>query len=161
MGRAFGLEHALWFQRPGEEPVEEVTFRRSNAFPLVAEECAAVRERVGLTETSNFAKYRVTGPGAAAWLQGLFTNRLPKVGRIALTPMSILEGRIVGEFSVARIADDDFFLFVAGRRVPPQPLVHRSSAGGRGSGSVRFEVLALSLVGLSLAGPSGATSSSP
>ena len=110
-GASFGLEHALWFQRPGEEPVEEVTFRRSNAFPLVAEECAAVRERVGLTETSNFAKYRVTGPGAAAWLQSLFTNRLPKVGRIALTPMLNPQGRIVGEFSVARVGDDDFFLF--------------------------------------------------
>ena len=92
-------------------PLEDVTFRRSNAFPLVAEECQAVRERVGLTETSNFAKYRVSGPGAADWLQGLFTNRLPKVGRIVLTPMLNPQGRIVGEFSVARIGDDDFFLF--------------------------------------------------
>ena len=64
-GAGFGLEHPLWFQRPGEEPVEDVTFRRSNAFPVVAEECRAVRERVGLTECSNFAKYRVTGAGVA------------------------------------------------------------------------------------------------
>jgi dimethylglycine dehydrogenase len=154
-GASFGLEHALWFQRPGEEPVEEVTFRRSNAFPLVAEECAAVRERVGLTETSNFAKYRVTGPGAAAWLQGLFTNRLPKVGRIALTPMLNPQGRIVGEFSVARVGDDDFFLF--GSQAAES---HHSRwfidhlPVGEAAGSVRFEVLALSLVGLSLAGPS-------
>ena len=154
-GASFGLEHALWFQRPGEEPVEEVTFRRSNAFPLVAEECAAVRERVGLTETSNFAKYRVTGPGAAPWLQGLFTNRLPKVGRIALTPMLNPQGRIVGEFSVARVGDDDFFLF--GSQAAES---HHSRwfidhlPVGEAAGSVRFEVLALSLVGLSLAGPS-------
>ena len=46
-GAGFGLEHALWFQRPGEEPVEEVMFRRSNAFPVVAEECRTVRERSG------------------------------------------------------------------------------------------------------------------
>ena len=153
-GASFGLEHALWFQRPGEEPVEEVTFRRSNAFPLVAEECAAVRERVGLTETSNFAKYRVTGPGAAAWLQGLFTNRLPKVGRIALTPMLNPQGRIVGEFSVARVGDDDFFLF--GSQAAES---HHSRwfidhlPTGDAVDSVRFEVLALSLVGLSVAGP--------
>ena len=31
-GASFGLEHALWFQAPGLEPVEEVTFRRSNAW---------------------------------------------------------------------------------------------------------------------------------
>ena len=110
-GAGFGLEHALWFQRPGAEPVEEVTFRRSNAFPVVSEECRTVRERVGLTECSNYAKYRVSGDGAAEWLQGLFTNRVPKVGRIALTPMLNPDGRIVGEFSVSRVGDDDFFLF--------------------------------------------------
>ena len=30
-GAAFGLEHALWFAPPGVEPVEDVTYRRSNA----------------------------------------------------------------------------------------------------------------------------------
>ena len=150
-GASFGLEHALWFQRPGVPPLEDVTFRRSNAFPLVAEECQAVRERVGLTETSNFAKYRVSGPGAAGWLQGLFTNRLPKVGRIVLTPMLNPQGRIVGEFSVARVDDDDFFLFgsqAAETHHSRWFLDHLPADGG-----VDFRVLALSLVGLSLAGP--------
>ncbi len=150
-GASFGLEHALWFQRPGVPPLEDVTFRRSNTFPLVAEECQAVRERVGLTETSNFAKYRVSGPGAAGWLQGLFTNRLPKVGRIVLTPMLNPQGRIVGEFSVARVDDDDFFLFgsqAAETHHSRWFLDHLPADGG-----VDFRVLALSLVGLSLAGP--------
>ncbi len=151
-GAGFGLEHPLWFQRPGEEPYEEVTFRRSNAFPVVAEECTAVRERVGLTECSNFAKYRVTGEGCADWLQGLFTNRLPKVGRISLTATLNPLGRIVGEFSVARVGPDDFFLFGSQAaevhhsrwflaHLPEEP--HR----------IRFDVLGLSLVGLSIAGP--------
>jgi dimethylglycine dehydrogenase len=150
-GAGFGLEHALWFQRPDEEPVEDVTFRRSNAFPVVAEECRAVRERVGLTETSNFAKYRVTGPGAAAWLQGLLTNRLPKPGRIALSPMLNRHGRIVGEFSVARVDDGDFFLF--GSQIAE---VHHSRwflSHLPRDNSVDFRVLALSMVGLSVAGP--------
>ncbi|NJK46450.1 MAG: FAD-dependent oxidoreductase, partial [Pleurocapsa sp. SU_196_0] len=86
-GAGFGLEHPLWFQTPGEEPVENVTFRRSNAFPLVAEESRAVRERVGFSEASNFAKYRVSGPGAGEWLQGLLTNGLPKMNRTVLTAM--------------------------------------------------------------------------
>ena len=62
-GATFGLEHALWFQEPGLAPVEDVTFRRSNAWAQVADEVAAVRERVGMTEISNYAKYRVTGAG--------------------------------------------------------------------------------------------------
>jgi dimethylglycine dehydrogenase len=157
-GASFGLEHALWFQRPGLPPLEDVTFRRSNAFTLVAEECHAVRERVGLTETSNFAKYRVSGPGAAEWLQGLFTNRLPKVGRIVLTPMLNPQGRIVGEFSVARIGDDDFFLFgsqAAETHHSRWFLDHLpdGSTGGAGGNEIDFRVLALSLVGLSVAGP--------
>ena len=76
-GASFGLEHALWFQEAGLEPKEEVTFRRSNAWDCVAGEVAAVRERVGLTEISNYAKYRVTGPGAEAWLSSLLTARMP------------------------------------------------------------------------------------
>jgi dimethylglycine dehydrogenase len=150
-GAGFGLEHPLWFQRAGEEPVEDVTFRRSNAFPIVAEECRAVRERVGLTECSNFAKYKVTGAGSADWLQGLFTNRLPKVGRISLTAMLNPQGRIVGEFSVARVGDDEFFLFGS----QAAEVYHsRWFLDHLPSGSdIRFEVLALSLVGLSVAGP--------
>ena len=58
---------------------------------------------VGLTEVSNFSKYHVTGPGAASWLQGLFTNTLPKVGRINLTAILNEHGRVIGEFSVVRL----------------------------------------------------------
>ncbi len=148
-GASFGLEHPLWFQRPGEEPREDVTFRRSNAYPVVAEECTTVRERVGLTECSNFAKYRVTGAGSADWLQRLFTNRLPRVGRINLTAALDPSGHIVGEFSVARVGTDDFFLF--GSQIAEAH--HSRWFLGHLADGVRFDVLGLSLVGLSLAGP--------
>src|SRR3954452_4254082 len=148
-GAGFGLEHPLWFARPGEEPHEDVTFRRSNAFGVVAEECTTVRERVGLTECSNFAKYRVTGAGSAGWLQGLFTNRLPRAGRINLPAALDPSGHIVGEFSVARVGADDFFLF--GSQVAEAH--HSRWFGSQLPDGVRFDVLGLSLVGLSLAGP--------
>ena len=67
-GAGYGLEQALWFAVPGSEPVEEVTFKRSNAFGPVAEECHAVRTAVGMIETSSFAKYEVTGADAEGWL---------------------------------------------------------------------------------------------
>ena len=111
-GASLGLEHALWFQEAGLEPKEDVTFRRSNAWDCVAGEVAAVRERVGLTEISNYAKYRVTGPGAEAWLSSLLTARMPQPGRIVLTAMLNEAGRIVGEFTVARPSEaDEYFLF--------------------------------------------------
>ena len=34
----------------------------------------------GMTEISNYAKYRVSGPGAEAWLSSLLTQRMPAAG---------------------------------------------------------------------------------
>ena len=155
-GASFGLEHALWFQRPGEEPVEDVTFRRSNAFPLVAEECAAVRERVGPdgdVELRQVPRERSWTPRPGCRVCS--PTGCPRWDASRLTPMLNPQGRIVGEFSVARVGDDDFFLFgsqAAEAHHSRWFLDHLPT--GDAAGSVRFEVLALSLVGLSLAGPS-------
>ncbi|TRZ71129.1 MAG: FAD-dependent oxidoreductase [Actinobacteria bacterium] len=151
MGVGFGLEHPLWFQDKGKEPVEEVTFYRSSAFNNVGEESRAVRERVGFSEASNFAKYKVSGPGSAAWLQGLFTNALPKIGRTVLTAMLNPLGRIEGEFSVSRIGEEEFFLFGSQAAEVHHPrwfLAHLPEGS-----PIRFETLALSMVGLTVAGP--------
>ena len=151
MGVGFGLEHPLWFQDKDKEPVEEVTFYRSSAFHNVGEESRAVRERVGFSEASNFAKYKVSGPGSAAWLQGLFTNALPKIGRTVLTAMLNPLGRIEGEFSVSRIGEEEFFLFGSQAAEVHHPrwfLAHLPEGS-----PIRFETLALSMVGLTVAGP--------
>lgn len=151
MGAGFGLEHPLWFQDKGKDPIEDVTFYRSNAFNNVGEESRAVRERVGFSEASNFAKYKVSGAGCAVWLQSLFTNSLPKIGRTALTAMLNPEGKIVGEFSVSRIGDEEFFLFGSQAAEVHHPrwfLAHLPA-----NSQIRFETLALSMVGLTVAGP--------
>ena len=150
-GAGFGLEHPLWFQEPGKDPVEDVTFYRSNAFDIVGEESRAVRERVGFSEASNFAKYKVTGDGAAEWLLTLFTNKLPKVGRTLLTAMLNPQGKIVGEFSVSRIGENEFFLF--GSQAAETHHCRWFIDHLPSDGSVKFENLALSMVGLTVAGP--------
>jgi dimethylglycine dehydrogenase len=150
-GAGFGLEHPLWFQDKGLEPKEDITFYRSNAFNNVGEESRAVRERVGFSEASNFAKYKVSGEGSAAWLQGLFTNSLPKIGRTVLTGMLNPQGKIVGEFSVSRIGEEEFFLFGSQAAEVHHPrwfLAHLPE-----NSKIRFETLSLSLVGLTVAGP--------
>ena len=151
-GATFGLEHAQWFQREGLEPKEDVTFRRSNAWDCVAEEVAAVRERVGMTEISNYAKYRVSGEGADAWLSSLLTQRMPAPGRITLTAMLNEAGRIVGEFTVGRASEAPVY-HVFGS-LPAE--VHHSRWFRHhlpADESVSFEVLGLGLTGLSLTGP--------
>ncbi|MCY4244915.1 MAG: FAD-dependent oxidoreductase [Gammaproteobacteria bacterium] len=113
-GAAYGLEHALWFAPPGVEAVEQATFRRSNAFTPVAAECKAVRGAVGLLEISNFAKYEVAGAGAAKWLAKILAGRIPQPGRMALAPMLNGNGKIIGDFTVAALTEDQFLIFGSG-----------------------------------------------
>ena len=63
MGDSWGLETPLWFAPKGTEPKDIVSFHRSNDFEHVGDEVRATRERVGVTEIANFAKYEVIGRG--------------------------------------------------------------------------------------------------
>jgi len=105
-----GLEHALWLAPAGAAPLETVSFHRSNAHESVARECRAVRSAVGLIETSNYGKFEVSGPGAIEWLSRIMANRVPEVGRIALTPMLNERGKLIGDFTLCRAAAERVFL---------------------------------------------------
>ena len=109
-GAGYGLEHVNWFAPEGEPAFEQPSFRRSNAFEPVAAECRAVREAVGINEIHNFGKYLVEGPEAETWLSHLMANRMPREGRIALTPMLSPKGRLIGDFTVARLSPERFQL---------------------------------------------------
>jgi dimethylglycine dehydrogenase len=77
---------------------------------------------------------------------------MPEPGRITLTAMLNEAGRIVGEFTVARPTDaDEYFLFGSLAAEVHHP--RWFGAHLPADGSVSFEVLGLSLVGLSIAGP--------
>jgi dimethylglycine dehydrogenase len=114
MGANFGLENALWFAPAGVAPTETATYRRSEAFPFVRAECQAVRSAVGLYETTNYGKYEVAGRGARAWLDRVFASRIPKPGRFALAPMLNPAGRIMGDLSIACLAEDRFLIVGSG-----------------------------------------------
>jgi dimethylglycine dehydrogenase len=160
-GAAYGLEHALWFQRPGGERLEVPTLRRSNAWDAVREESHAVRDAVGMIETTGFAKFEWTGPGARAFLDHLLANRIPRVGRIALTPMLNERGRLVGDLTVAALpptpadvaegAPERFLLFGTG--AAERHYERWFDAHLPGDGSVRYRSLGPNLCGLSIAGP--------
>ncbi|MFL5258466.1 MAG: FAD-dependent oxidoreductase [Hyphomicrobiales bacterium] len=95
--------------------VEKWSFRRSNYFRFVGEECRNVMENVGLQDMSAFAKCFITGPGAEAWLDGLFANRIPKkVGRIALCHMLTPRGGVRSEFTVYKAREGGYYLVSAG-----------------------------------------------
>ncbi|MFQ5955456.1 MAG: FAD-dependent oxidoreductase [Kiloniellales bacterium] len=105
----FGWERPKWFSHDGRE--EKLGFRRNNVFEVVAEECRAVRERVGVQELSSFAKFDVTGEGAEVLLDRVFANRMPrKVGGMVLAHLLSDIGRIQSEATVTRLAVDRFYV---------------------------------------------------
>ncbi|MBL8906635.1 MAG: GcvT family protein [Rhizobiales bacterium] len=150
-GAGFGLEYPLWFAPKGKKPVEKVTFRRSNAFPIVGEECRAVRESVGICEVTGYAKYEITGSGAEAWLSFILANRMPPKGKLALTPMLNREGKLIGDFTVAKAADERFYIFGSGAAEEYHMRWWQSQLPADGSVAVR--PLTTELTGLSIAGP--------
>ncbi|MGH1425729.1 MAG: GcvT family protein [Pseudooceanicola sp.] len=118
MGAVFGLnygwEHPLWFaQTPGT--AETLGYTRQNWWDPVGEEARMLRDTGGIIDISNFAKYRVKGAGASDWLNAVFANRMPQaIGRSCLTPLIGTRGGIAGDFTVTRLAEDEFWVIGSG-----------------------------------------------
>ena len=110
MEEVFGWERPRWFAPEGWEQEDIHAFHRPRWHEAVASEVEAVRERVGIADLTAFAKYDVTGSGAAAFLDRLTTNRLPRVGRMGLTYMLTEHGMVEIEFTIARLGENHFYL---------------------------------------------------
>lgn len=114
MGLNYGWEHPLWFAgAPGT--TESHGFTRQTWWGPVGDECRMLRDRAGIIDISNFAKYRIAGPGAEDWLNAVFANHMPRVvGRSCLTPLIGKRGGIAGDFTVTRLAEEEFWIIGSG-----------------------------------------------
>ncbi|MER8391769.1 FAD-dependent oxidoreductase [Mesorhizobium sp. M1340] len=155
MGDSWGLETPLWFAPKGSEPKDVVSFHRSNDFGPIGEEVRATREKVGVTEIANFAKYEVSGPGAEDFLNRLMTNRMPKTGRIVLTPMLNEFGRLIGDFTIAKAGEERFMIWgsSAAQKYHMRWFEKHLPKDGPRASEVRIHRFDQTLVGLSIAGP--------
>ena len=151
-GQKFGWERANWFAPDGVPQEDHWSFRRSNWFPHVGNEVRNVTENAGLLDMSAFAKARISGTGAEAFLDHLVANKLPKkVGRVALCHALTDRGGVHSEFTIQRESDDSFYLVSAGAA---QRLDHDwIKKHMPDDGSVRFDNLTNSIGVLVLAGP--------
>ncbi len=113
-GDAYGLENVLWFADGPDDAWEEPTFHRSRAHERVAQEVHAVRNAVGAVEIANFAKHEFHGPQARTILERVLAGRIPKPGRLMLSPMLTPRGKLYGDLTVGCLADDHFILFGSG-----------------------------------------------
>ena len=148
-GHQYGLEVVNYFAEGDEPRFETPSFRRSNAWEATAREVKAVRESVGINEVHNFGKYLVTGPNARDWLDRIMAGRIPKQGRVSLTPMLSPKGRLIGDFTVSCLSEGAFQLTASyGAQAYHMRWFEQNEATG-----VRVENISDRLNGFQIAGP--------
>ena len=151
-GQKSGWERANWFATEGMAQEDDWSFRRSKWFAAIGREIENVSTNAGLLDMTAFAKCRISGQGAEAFLEFLVANRVPrKNGRIGLCHALNARGGVHSEFTILRERSDSFYLVSAGawqrldhdyiRRLMPK------------DGSVQFTQLTGAIGVLVLAGP--------
>jgi dimethylglycine dehydrogenase len=110
--QVFGWERARWYDPTSHG--ETFSFKRSNWWGAVQQECLAVRQRVGLMDLSTFAKFDIRGPDAAAFLGRICANKIPQRDHgIALTHLLNENGFIDSELTITRWRPDHFYALSA------------------------------------------------
>ncbi|TDT76898.1 dimethylglycine dehydrogenase [Litoreibacter halocynthiae] len=109
-----GWERPNYYAPEGFSDHDARSFRRGGWWQYAVEEAKAIREGVGLVDATAFTKHIVKGAGAAAFLDWFTTNKLPKVGRINLTYALTDAGTTRTEYTIVRLAEDEFYLVSAG-----------------------------------------------
>jgi 4-methylaminobutanoate oxidase (formaldehyde-forming) len=79
--------------------------------PAIGAEHAATRTTAGLFDETSFAKFEVTGPEAAAFLDSCCDNAVARgIGDITYTQALNRRGGIESDFTVTRLADEEFLV---------------------------------------------------
>ncbi|MFG6564432.1 FAD-dependent oxidoreductase [Sulfitobacter sp. 1A13421] len=113
-GQVNGWERPNYFAPEGFSDHDSRSFRRGGWWQYAVEEARAIREGVGLIDATAFTKHLVRGPGATAFLDWFTCNKLPSVGRINLTYALSEAGTTRTEYTIVRLAQDEYYLVSAG-----------------------------------------------
>jgi sarcosine oxidase subunit alpha len=105
------VEHGAVFEDVGQ-------WKRARYYPqegedmeaAVLRECAAVRTGVGILDGSTLGKIDVQGPDAGVLMDRLYTNLMSslKPGRVRYGVMCGVDGMVIDDGTVLRLADDRF-----------------------------------------------------
>ncbi len=110
-GELLGWERANWYAPPGVESADVCTFGRQNWFEPSAAEHRAVRETVGMFDTSSFGKLLVQGRDAEKVLQRVSANNVGvEPGRIIYTQWLNEWGGIEADVTVTRVSEREFLV---------------------------------------------------
>ncbi len=110
-GEKLGWERPNWFAdlAAGEDAHDRYSFGRQNWFAAAGREHRAMRETAGLIDQTSFAKFLLSGPGAADALDRICANDVAKpVGSLTYTQMLDQRGGIQCDLTVARTGEQEF-----------------------------------------------------
>ncbi|MEA5163029.1 FAD-dependent oxidoreductase [Cereibacter johrii] len=116
-GQVNGWERPNYYgpaDAPADFDHESRSFRRGAWHPFARAEAEALRETAGLIDATAFTKHLVRGPGATAFLDWFTCNKLPAVGRINLTYALTPTGTTRTEYTIVRLAENEYYLVSAG-----------------------------------------------
>jgi len=113
-GQVNGWERPNYFAPEGFSDHDSRSFRRGGWWQQAVDEAKAIREGAGLIDATAFTKHLVRGPGATAFLDWFTCNKLPSVGRINLTYALTGAGTTRTEYTIVRLAQDEYYLVSAG-----------------------------------------------
>jgi 4-methylaminobutanoate oxidase (formaldehyde-forming) len=99
------------WRRAGEDQRASGGWVKAPHFDLVAEECKALRERVGMVDMTGFGKIEFKGPGTLPLLNRLAVTEMDKpVGSVIYTQFCNHKGGILADVTITRLAEDHYRL---------------------------------------------------
>ncbi len=154
-GLSYGWEHPVWFATDSVAQEDHFGFERPKWFAVIANECKALRTSVGVVDTSNFAKYEITGVNALDWLDRLVANYVPQAdGRTCLAPLLSPRGGVAGDFTIARLSGERLLMIGSGIAEGYHRRIFEQHLPAKG---VSFRSVTDALAGFNVAGPNART----
>ena len=113
----YGWERPYWYALDGVEQKHIESFRRSELFDIIGNEVRAMRAHAGIADLTAFAKIEISGASAESYLDRIQSNKLPqKIGSVSLTYLMMDNGRIEGEATIVKLADNHYYMVYAAVR---------------------------------------------
>lgn len=147
----YGWERPFWYATGGVPQEHIHAFRRSELHEVLRAEIEGLRAHAGIADLSAFAKIEVSGPDVVTYLERISSNKLPKkVGSVSLTYLVNPNGRLEGEATFVKLADDRFYLVYAAAK---EASLLDWMVGQTGKDQVAFDNVSEARGVLMLAGP--------
>ena len=113
VARGAVFEDVGQWKRPRYYPLDRGGAAEESMEAAVLRECAAVRGGVGILDGSTLGKIDVQGPDSGQFLDMLYTNMMStlKVGMVRYGVMCGVDGMVIDDGTVMRLADDRYQAF--------------------------------------------------